>query len=214
MSNVLVAKERAKSQGSTLRQLRLSGEIPAVVYGNKNESSAISINSADFFKTIKNVGRNGIISLDVEGQKKNVMLTDYQQDPLKNDVYHADFLIVNMSTELQTHVRVNLVGNSSGVKDGGVLQQSVHELTITAKPNDIPEAIDVDVTSLAVGSVVTVGDVKGNYKVTFNHGDEEVIASVLAPRQEEEINTGEQQDGGIPNNEEGRETKASPESKA
>lgn len=214
MSNVLVAKERTKSQGSTLRQLRLSGEIPAVVYGNNNESTAISISGGDFFKTIKEVGRNGIISLDVEGQKKNVMLTDYQQDPLKNDIYHADFLIVNMSTELQTHVRVNLVGDSSGVKDGGVLQQSVHELTITAKPNDIPEVIDVDVTSLAVGNVVTVGDVKGNYKITFNHDDEEVIASVLAPRQEEEINTGEQQDGGTPNNEEGRETKASPESKA
>src|SRR4051794_38974188 len=142
MSNVLVAKERAKSQGSTLRQLRLNGEIPAVVYGNNNESTAISISGGDFFKTIKEVGRNGIISLDVEGQKKNVMLTDYQQDPLKNDIYHADFLIVNMSTELQTHVKVNLVGDSSGVKDGGVLQQSIHELTITAKPNDIPEAID------------------------------------------------------------------------
>ncbi|WP_028390518.1 50S ribosomal protein L25/general stress protein Ctc [Bacillus cihuensis] len=213
MSNVLVAKERVKSQGSILRQLRLSGEIPAVVYGNNNESTAISINGGDFFKTIKEVGRNGIISLDVEGQKKNVMLTDYQQDPLKSSIYHADFLIVNMSTELQTHVRVNLVGDSTGVKDGGVLQQAVHELTITAKPNDIPEAIDVDVTNLAVGDVVTVGDVKDNYRITFNHEDEEVIASVLAPRHEEEINTGEQQDGGIPENQEGRETKASPESK-
>jgi large subunit ribosomal protein L25 len=208
MSNILAAKERKELQRSTLRQLRENGNIPAVVYGNNNESTAISINSIDFQKTLKDVGRNGIISLEFQGNTHNVMLTDYQKDPLKNDIFHADFLIVNMSEELQAQVRVNLVGVSKGVKDGGVLQQSVHELTITAKPNDIPEVIDIDVSELGVGDTISIADIKGNDSITINHDDEEVLASVLAPRQEEEISTGEQQDGGIPDNVEGRETKA------
>ncbi|MFJ7640581.1 50S ribosomal protein L25/general stress protein Ctc [Peribacillus sp. NPDC097264] len=212
MSNLLVAKERKGTKHSNLKDLRESGEIPAVVYGNKNGSTAISVNNADFQKTIKEVGRNGIISLDLEGTKHQVMLSDYQKDPLKNHVFHADFLIVDMKAELQAQVRINLVGTSKGVKDGGVLQQSLHEVTVSARPDDIPESIDVDVTELQVGETIYISDVQSNQKVTIENSGEEVIASVLPPRQEEEISTGEQQDGGIPENEEGRETKPSPES--
>lgn len=214
MSNVLTAKERTDNRRSYLTQLRGKGEIPAVVYGNNNDSTAISVNSADLQKMIREVGRNGIISLDVLGNTHNVMLTDYQKDPLKNEIYHADFLIVDMSAELNAQVRINLVGESKGVKDGGVLQQSLHEVSVTAKPQEIPETIDVDVTELEVGNGITVGDIKNNYQISINHDDEEVIASVLPPKQEEEISTGEQQDGGIPANEEGRETSPSPKSEA
>ncbi|MDQ0220899.1 50S ribosomal protein L25/general stress protein Ctc [Peribacillus cavernae] len=209
MSNVLAAKERKGNRRSILTQLRGNGEIPAVVYGSENNSTAISVNGADFHKTIKEVGRNGIISLDVHGKTHNVMLTDYQKDPLKNEIYHVDFLIVDMSAELEAQVRVNLVGEAKGVKDGGVLQQSLHEVSVSARPKDIPETINVDVTELQVGDVITIDDMKKGYKISINHEDEEVIASVLAPRQEEEINSGEQQDGEVPENEEGRETPAS-----
>ncbi|KWW12450.1 MULTISPECIES: 50S ribosomal protein L25/general stress protein Ctc [Peribacillus] len=212
MSNLLAAKERTNLKHSNLRNLRESGEIPAVVYGNQNGSTAISVNNGELQKTIKEIGRNGIISLDLEGKSYKVMLSDYQKDPIKNFIYHADFLIVDMSAQLQAQVRINIVGTSKGVKDGGVLQQSLHEVTVTAKPNDIPEAIDVDVTELQVGDTIYIGDIQSKQHVTIDNDGEEVVASVLAPRQEEEINTGEQQDGGIPENEEGRETKPSSES--
>lgn len=212
MSNLLEAKERKGSKHSDLSTLRQSGEIPAVVYGNHNGSTAISVNNAEFQRTIKEIGRNGIISLNLEGTKYQVMLSDYQKDPLKNDIFHADFLIVDMSAELQAQVRINLVGTSKGVKDGGVLQQSLHEVTVTARPDDVPESIDVDVTELLVGETIYISDIQTQQKVTIDNSGEEVVASVLPPRQEEEISTGEQQDGGIPENEEGRETKASSES--
>ncbi|MFJ7756192.1 50S ribosomal protein L25/general stress protein Ctc [Peribacillus muralis] len=212
MSNLLAAKERTDLKHSNLRNLRENGEIPAVVYGNQNGSTAISVNNGELQKTLKEIGRNGIISLDLEGKSYKVMLSDYQKDPIKNLIFHADFLIVDMSAQLQAQVRINLVGTSKGVKDGGVLQQSLHEVTVTAKPNDIPDAIDVDVTELQVGDTIYISDIQSNQKVTIDNDGEEVVASVLAPRQEEEINTGEQQDGGIPENEEGRETKPSSES--
>jgi len=214
MSHVLVAKERTDFKQSTLRELRENGEIPAVVYGSENGSQAISVNYADLKKTLKEIGRNGIISLKCQGKEHQVMLSEYQSDPLKHEMYHADFLIVDMSEEVQVNVRVNLVGQSIGVKDGGVLQQSLHEVTVTTTPGNIPESIDVDVTELEVNETLYISDLRMKQGVTLNHSGDEVVASVLAPRQEREISTGEQQESGIPTNEEGRETAASPESQA
>jgi large subunit ribosomal protein L25 len=214
MSHVLVAKERTDFKQSTLRQLRENGEIPAVVYGSENGSKAISVNQADLRQTLKEIGRNGVISLDCQGEQYQVMLSQYQKDPVKHELYHADFLIVDMSADVQANVRVNLVGKATGVKDGGVLQQSLHELAITAKPGEIPESINVDVTNLEVNETIYVSDIAVKDGVSINHSGDEVIASILAPRQEREISTGEQQGGGIPINEEGRETPASPESQA
>ncbi|MBM7694561.1 large subunit ribosomal protein L25 [Peribacillus deserti] len=209
MSSTLTAKERKQHRNSFLTGLRSEGYIPAVVYGRKKESKSIVVNNGDLMKTIKEVGRNGIISLDVDGNTQEVMLTDYQFDPIKNEVLHADFLYIDMSADISAQVRVSLTGTPQGVKDGGVLQQSLHDLAITAKPDEIPEAIEADVTNLQVNETLYVSDIKKNYStITINHDDEEVLASILAPRQEEEISTGEQQGGGIPVNEEGRETEA------
>ena len=101
---------------------------------------------SDLLKTIKDVGRNGVISLDVNGNTQNVIVTDYQVDPLKNGFIHVDFLAVDMSKEITANVNVNLVGDAAGVKDGGVMQQSLFEVSIAAKPADIPPSIDIDVT--------------------------------------------------------------------
>ena len=214
MSHVLVAKERTDFKQSTLRKLRENGEIPAVVYGNENRSKAISVNNADLRQALKKIGRNGIILLDCQGKQYQVMLSEYQKDPVNQEMYHADFLVVDMSEEVQANVRVNLVGKASGVKDGGVLQQSLHEVTLTAKPGDIPESIDIDVTELEVNETIYVSDIMVKDGVSINHSGDEVIASILAPRQEREISTGEQQGGGVPINEEGRETPASSQSQS
>jgi len=83
----------------------------------------------------------------------------------------------------------------------------IHQLSITSTPDNIPQQIEVDVTNLQVGETLTIADIL-NQGSTFqiNHENDEVIASILPPKQEDEINAGEQQDGGHPDNEEGRET--------
>lgn len=206
MTTVLQAKERKEIQRSALKKIRGSGSIPAVIYGAKMGSKPVSINSADLLKTIRSVGRNGVISLDVDGSKHDVILTDYQQDCIKNEFIHADFLAVDKSSKLTVDVILSLVGDSAGVKDGGVMQQSFHQLSVTSTPDNIPQVIEVDVTNLQVGETITIADLKAAGDYTINHEEDEVIASILPPRQEEEINSGEQQDGGTPENAEGRET--------
>ncbi|WP_335872097.1 50S ribosomal protein L25/general stress protein Ctc [Bacillus sp. 2205SS5-2] len=206
MSTTLTVNRREDFKRSTLTSLRAEGNFPAVVYGYKVENTPIYIDSAEFTKTIREVGRNGVISLKVGGEMRNVVLTDYQIDPIKNYMVHADFLVVNMNEEIEADVKIELVGEAPGVKDGGVLQQPLHEVSITAKPDQIPESIKIEIDRLQVGESITIGDLKDHSTYEINLEDERVVASILAPRQEEEINSGEEQEAGHPQNEEGRET--------
>ncbi|WP_445492798.1 50S ribosomal protein L25/general stress protein Ctc [Niallia sp. 03133] len=206
MSTLLQAKERTEFKHSVLTGIRKEGNIPGVIYGSKTKSTSIYLSEADFLKVIKDVGRNGVIELSIDGQKHNVVLSDYDSDPIKRKILHVDFLAIDLSQEITATVRVSLVGDAAGVKDGGVLQQPMHEVEVTAKPNDIPAAIEIDISELQVGETLTIADIKQYKTVEINHEKEEVIASILAPRQEEEISTGEQQEEGVPDNLEGRET--------
>ena len=138
MSTVLQATERTDKRRGTLTRIRKEGNVPAIVYGAKKENTSIYLSEVQLLKTIKDVGRNGVISLDVNGNTQNVIVTDYQVDPLKNGFIHVDFLAVDMSKEVTANVNVNLVGDAAGVKDGGVMQQSLFEVSIAAKPADIP----------------------------------------------------------------------------
>ncbi|NHC42401.1 50S ribosomal protein L25/general stress protein Ctc [Bacillus sp. MM2020_1] len=206
MSTVLQAKERKEFRHSALKAIRDTGNIPAVIYGAKVDNKPVSISSADLTKTIRQVGRNGVISLDVDGSKQDVVLTDYQEDSIKKEIIHVDFLAIDKSSKINVDVRLVLVGEAAGVKDGGVMQQPLHQLAVTSTPDQIPQQIEVDVTNLQVGETLTIADILYQGTFTINHENDEVVASILPPKQEEEINAGEQQAGGHPDNEEGRET--------
>jgi large subunit ribosomal protein L25 len=206
MSTVLQAKERKEFRHSSLKAIRQSGNIPGIIYGSKVDSKPVFISSADLTKTIRQVGRNGVISLDVEGSKQDVVLTDYQEDSIKREIIHVDFLAIDKSSKINVDVRLVLTGEAAGVKDGGVLQQPLHQVSITSTPDQIPQQIEVDVTNLQVGETLTIADILYQGTFTINHENDEVVASILPPKQEDEINSGEQQAEGHPDNEEGRET--------
>ena len=203
MSTVLQATERTDKRRGTLTRIRKEGNVPAIVYGAQKENTSIYLSEVQLLKTIKDVGRNGVISLDVNGNTQNVIVTDYQVDPLKNGFIHVDFLAVDMSKEVTANVNVTLIGDAAGVKDGGVMQQSLFEVSIAAKPADIPPTIDIDVTKLQVADTITVADIKELGNFTVNHEEDEVIASILPPRQEEVIDSGEKQGEAPPENGEG-----------
>ncbi|KAB7704309.1 50S ribosomal protein L25/general stress protein Ctc [Bacillus aerolatus] len=185
MSSVLEAKKRDGFQRSSKTQLRAQGNFPAVVYGKGVEAESVFVNEGDFYKVIKEVGRNGVISLNMDGKKHNVVLHDYQQDPIKNYIVHADFFAVDLSSEITSAVRVDLEGEAPGSKEGGVVQQPLFEVSVTAKVSEFPENITIDISNLNIGDSLSVGDVRGNYSFTINHEDDEMIVSVLTPRVEE-----------------------------
>ncbi len=190
MAMTLQAAKREELKRSSLRKLRENGKFPAVVYGNNKPSSPIYADEGEFLKATKQSGRNGVLALDLGGQKESVMLGEYQQDSIKGHMIHADFLVVNMSEELEVDVRIDLVGEAAGVKEGGVIQQSLHEVTVSAKPNEIPASIEYDISNLQIGDTIIVADLNQDGDYTITQDEDEVIASILAPRVEAEADEG------------------------
>lgn len=182
MAITLKANKRDNLSRSVTKQLRSEGFIPAVVYGKNQDPVTVSIDKIDLLKTIRDEGRNAIISLDVENEQKiDVMVQDYQKETIKDDIIHVDFFAVDMSEEMDVAVPVRLDGEATGVKEGGVLQQPLFELQVRAKPADIPEEIPVDVSNLNIGDSISVADIKktGNYEILDD--PETTVAVILAP---------------------------------
>src|SRR5690625_2411767 len=146
MAVKLKATLRNDLKKSETKQIRQSGHVPSVVYGKDKESKAIAVNNLELVKTVRDEGRNAIISLDIENNEPvDVMLHDYQMDVLKDELVHVDFFIVDMSEEMDVDVGIRLDGDAPGTKEGGILQQPLFELVVRAKPNNIPDEIVVDV---------------------------------------------------------------------
>lgn len=183
MSTIVKAQARTPKENTKLRN---SGHIPAVVYGFQMESQPISVDEKNLSKTLREVGRNGVMKLEVNGETINVVMSDYQMNILKGQMIHADFLAINMKEELEVNVAVHVIGNSVGVSEGGLLQQPNRELTITVKPSDIPEAIEVDVSEMAIGDTLTVADVRDKIDYTITNDDDYTLVTVSAPRTEVE----------------------------
>ncbi|WP_213424284.1 50S ribosomal protein L25/general stress protein Ctc [Bhargavaea massiliensis] len=187
MATTIKAEKREKSGRSRLTELRNSGYVPAVVYGYKLESVPVAVRENELFMTLRDEGRNAVFQLEVEGKKVNAVLHDYQMDVMKGEFKHADFLAIDMNTEMEAEVNITLTGDdvAPGVKEGGVLNQPFWTVNISAKPSDMPESLEVDVSELAVGDSLTVGDVKSKWGVDVVDEDDKVLVTITAPRTEQ-----------------------------
>ena len=192
MAITLKANQRQNLKQSVTRELRLEGNVPSVVYGKDKEPITVAVNSIELLKTVRDEGKNAIISLDIDGKDTvDVMLHDYQVDPLKDELIHADFYIVNMSEEMDVEVPVRLEGEAAGSKEGGVVQQPLYEVAVRAKPANIPEEIVVDISELTIGDSVMVSDLKESRNYEFTEDDNTTVVSVTPPEEmpEEEPET-------------------------
>ncbi|WP_414045453.1 50S ribosomal protein L25/general stress protein Ctc [Macrococcus equi] len=186
MTKLKAVIRKGKQTRSSLNKVRNEGKIPAVVYGYGAKNTSVKVEEVDFIKVIREVGRNGVIELEVGSNTVKVMVSDYQINPIKNKITHIDFLAINMKAELTVDVVVNLVGEAIGAQEGGVVQQPLFQLSVTATPDDIPENIEIDVTELNIGDSITVGDLRTDKAYTINNEDDEAIVSVVPPTVEEE----------------------------
>lgn len=183
----LASSSRAdKSKKSELNELRLNGQVPAVVYGYETENTALSVDEIEFIKLIREVGRNGVIDLELENGTKQVMVSDYQFDSLKNQILHIDFIAINMQTEVTVDVQIELTGEAPGQKEGGVIEQPLFEVSVTAKPADIPETIEIDVSELNIGDSIHVSDIREKGNFVIENEDEDSLVIISAPTEEPE----------------------------
>lgn len=187
MATNLYATKREDHRRAVTKKLRSEGLIPAVVYGKDKKTQSVSVESIELLKTMRDEGRNAIISLDVEkGDTLDVMVHDYQKDPVKGGVTHIDFYVVDLKEEMDVEVPIVLTGEAEGTKEGGVLQQPLYELQLRAKPREIPEEISVDISELDIGDSLSVADitVTGDYELLDD--PDTTIVTVSPPEEEEE----------------------------
>lgn len=178
--------------GKGLDQLRKDDMVPAVIYGRKIEPRNVALPYLDFSKAYKQAGENTIIELSIgEGKPVNVLIHAVQMSPLKNRFIHADFFQVRMDEEIETHVPLVFIGESPAVREmGGMLMKSIEELPVKTLPSDLPHSLEVDLsTLLTFEDHIVVSDVKVSDKVKIDADPNMVIASVIPPRTEAEMDT-------------------------
>lgn len=178
----LAAKSRENLKHAATSAIRKEGFIPSVVYGKGDAAKTVSVESIELLKTLRDEGRNAIITLNIDnGEKVDVMLHDYQTDPVKGDVIHADFYIIDMSEEVDVEVYIRLEGEPAGLKEGGILQQPLHVLNVRSKPGNIPEDIEIQIAELEIGDSINVGDLDADGKFELLDDPDTTVVSVLPP---------------------------------
>ena len=189
-SNTLNATPRSGRGKGDARKLRSSGRVPGVVYGRHEESRAVSMDAHELSLLFSRISvENTLIELTVEGEKEPVstLVREVQSHPVKNDLLHVDFYQVHAGEELEVDVPIRLEGNPVGVREeGGVLDHVIHDLTVRCIPSKIPQSLELDVSGLAIGDALHVGDIALPEGVTSMIDDERTVCSVAAPRLEEE----------------------------
>jgi large subunit ribosomal protein L25 len=175
------------------RRLRAQGMIPAAVYGEGGDAVAVAVSAKDIATILRSgSGHNTIFKLalaDAQGEPANVIIKDYQVDPVKGRLLHADLLRLSMTTLTRVNVSVETIGEPPGVKsEGGILELQLREIEVECLPGDIPEKLTVDVANLQIGDHVTVADlVYDRDKVKVLADEHQIVAGVLAPRMIEEV---------------------------
>jgi large subunit ribosomal protein L25 len=188
MEATLDAIERTSRGKNEARRLRVTGRIPAVVYGGKDGGKAIAVDPKVLAKILRTEqGANTLIALNVPGGgNARVLVREYQLDPITHELLHADFYRIAMDKLLRVQVTVVPQGEPKGVKQqGGVLDIVHRQIEIECLPADIPNHIEVDVTELMVGMSVRVKDVATNAKWKAITDPETMLLHVVIPKVEE-----------------------------
>lgn len=196
MNSIQVSAEVRSSYGkNAARQLRFRGRIPAVLYGRREAALSLSVDPKDLLAILHSAaGHNTIFSLEVKDQgTTSVMLKEWQLDPIKETLLHADFLRIAMDNALQVSVPVLPAGVATGVKDqGGIFEFVLRQLEVECLPADIPEHITADISHLEIGSNLRVADLQVDPKLKVLSDPDLVVAHVVAPKEEEEAAAAEE----------------------
>src|SRR5829696_5199810 len=180
----LEVAEREGRGSSDSRRLRRSGVIPGVLYGRGKTPHAICVHERELRRVLTGPsGLHAILDVVLEGQKTThaSILKDYQQDVI---TAHIDLQEVRLDQPIQAQVVIELVGESVGTKEGGVLSQVTREINVEALPMEIPERIEVDISEMHIGDTLRLADVSRQDGVTFLDDPEEtVLATVTVPTQ-------------------------------
>lgn len=188
-NTTLSATVRAKGGKGAARAERRLGRVPAVIYGDEKPPMLISLDyKTTHLRIYAGHFLSTVLEIEVDGQKHRVIPRDYQLDPVKDTPLHVDFLRLGANSEISVDIPIHVKGTeaSPGVKLGGTVNLVVHSLTLLCKADNIPDAVDIDISSLAIGSSVHVQDVKLPAGTRPASKENATLLSIVAPTVMEE----------------------------
>ncbi len=175
--------------GKKVKRVRKTGLIPAVLYGHKIKSIAVSVSEKEFQKAFREAGETSILHLVLDEKKHNVLIHDLALNPLGGEILHVDFYEVRMDEKLKAKIPLVFIGESLAVKnEGGVLVKAIQEVEVEALPKDLPKEILVDISVLATfDDKIQIKDLKVASEVKILAEPKEIVALVVPPRSEKEL---------------------------
>ena len=189
MSESTLVAETGRPTGSRASgRLRAAGKIPGVLYGHGLAPVPLSVDRRELRHALSGpAGVNAVVQLRVGADTHPTVVKDLQRDPVRRTVTHIDFIVVRMDEEITVEVPIILEGEARRVlSDGGVIEHSLQSLSVVTTPADIPTHITVDISGLAVGDVVRVGDLALPRGVTIVvDPDTPVVVAAGAPAEPE-----------------------------
>lgn len=188
MSSVsLIVETRQETGSAASRRLRAEGKVPAIVYGHGDDPIAITVDHRELelaFHT--EAGRNVIFELDLGGKKKQTAIAQaIDRHPFKPFIRHVDFMLVNLDEELTADVPVSLIGEAPGARDGGVMEVIRPTVQVTAILSALPSEIVLDVSELAQGDTLRIGDLPVMEGVVYAEEENLTVVTITAASQVE-----------------------------
>ncbi|HWF53421.1 MAG TPA: 50S ribosomal protein L25 [Solirubrobacteraceae bacterium] len=189
-STSLAVALREPTGSRAVRRLRREGNVPGVVYGGGQDPVSFSINSRELRNALAHAG--AVLDLTIDGQAGTpVVLKELVRHPVSGATMHVDLLRVRLDRPIQSTVVLELVGgdDAPGVKEGGILEHVLREITVEALPNDIPDALTHDVSGMEVAATLLLESLTAPAGVTIIGDPETVVATITAPRLQVESDT-------------------------
>ena len=204
MDTTLQSETRSGRGKNQTRQLRRNGRLPGVVYGDSGGQSAqdtvaVSVDPDEVSRILhSNAGVNTLIGLTIDsGQSSQVLIKDYQLDPITRELLHVDFYRLAMNKVITVTVPIVLKGEAEGVQmQGGLVAFEQREFAIACLPTEIPEHVEVDISSLMIGYGVRVRDLLEGVSWTPVTDPDTLIVHVVAPKVDEEPEA-EEEEGAV-----------------
>ncbi len=180
----LEVKERESRGSADARRLRANGVVPGVLYGGGKRPHPFTVEERELRKVLTGEhGLHAILDILFEGQKTphHAVLKEYQLDPVRTRLLHIDLHEVRLDQPIQAQVAVALVGESQGVKEGGVLTLVLRDINVQALPMEVPDGLELDISDMAIGDSLRVADLRIPEGVTLLDDPESVVTTVTPP---------------------------------
>jgi large subunit ribosomal protein L25 len=195
MEQKLAAERRDGTGKGAARKDRARGRVPAVVYGHGTDPVHLTVDSRELFHLLHtDAGGNVLVDLHVDGEALLAMPREVQRDHLRGTFVHVDFLRVARDEKITVDVPVHLVGESHGVKEGGVVEHHLWTVQVECLPQNVPAAIEADISGLGMNESMKVSDLRIPDGAAILTPEDETIVSVVPPqvlRVEEEVTEAE-----------------------